>query len=285
MVAQKLICFTFLLLFCFRICNAEYCAPCSCGDIHNISYPFRLKSDTKGCGVDTYELSCENNTLVLYFYDQVTKLNVKAINYDNYTIRVADPGLDEHDCSSVPRFAISTFDREGYSLEITDKGSWTLPMTETISFINCLNLVNSSSYVEITSRCIDNGVVLISSNSTSSRMYSYAFRGLVNAYDDLRENCSLEMTSMLPVRDSDSNSMETFVKIHRQMAYGFEVSWHDLYCSRLHCEGRCYLDRSQANKMGCINYKINFGDSMTIATIAVKDLYRNIKYVFGKTYS
>jgi len=30
-------------------------APSSCGNIHNISYPFRLNTDPKGCGNKNFE--------------------------------------------------------------------------------------------------------------------------------------------------------------------------------------------------------------------------------------
>jgi len=44
------------------------CAPSSCGNIHNISYPFRLSTDpNNSCGNKKYELTCENNRPGLYF--------------------------------------------------------------------------------------------------------------------------------------------------------------------------------------------------------------------------
>ena len=36
--------------------NSNYCSPSSCGNIHNISYPFRLNTDPKSCGHKSYEL-------------------------------------------------------------------------------------------------------------------------------------------------------------------------------------------------------------------------------------
>jgi len=46
--------------------NSNYCSPSSCGNIHNISYPFRLNTDPKSCGHKSYELVCENNRPTLY---------------------------------------------------------------------------------------------------------------------------------------------------------------------------------------------------------------------------
>ncbi|XP_065869215.1 LEAF RUST 10 DISEASE-RESISTANCEUS RECEPTOR-LIKE PROTEIN KINASE-like 2.8 [Euphorbia lathyris] len=283
MDTQKLLfsCFLFLL---FKICIAnEYsCAPSSCGNIHNISYPFRLKTDPQGCGIDTYELSCENNSTVLYFNDQVTKLNVKAINYDNYTIRVADPGIDEDDCSSLPRFVISHFERRSYANGFLNReNGYGRTITETISFIKCLNPVNSSSYLEIMNPCI-NGL-LNSSNSKSTIMYNYVLRGLFNAYDDLRENCSIEMTSMLPTNGSYADSMEKFVEIHREMAFGFQLTWYNFYCDRLNCSQGCYLDTSQANKIRCVkSSKVGFHKSVVFS---FRDFRRNIKILFGSHFN
>ncbi|KAI8007768.1 hypothetical protein LOK49_LG07G00240 [Camellia lanceoleosa] len=45
------------VLFCVNCCNSS-----SCGDIHNISFPFRLNSDpVDNCGYKYVELECENN--------------------------------------------------------------------------------------------------------------------------------------------------------------------------------------------------------------------------------
>ncbi|XP_028084641.1 uncharacterized protein LOC114285753 [Camellia sinensis] len=41
----------------------------SCGDVHNISFPFRLKSDPlDNCGDKNFELECQNNRTLLYLY-------------------------------------------------------------------------------------------------------------------------------------------------------------------------------------------------------------------------
>ncbi|RVW33845.1 hypothetical protein CK203_089080 [Vitis vinifera] len=51
---------TFLLAICAANGN-QTCRPSSCGEIQNISNPFRLKGDPFGCGDPDYELVCENN--------------------------------------------------------------------------------------------------------------------------------------------------------------------------------------------------------------------------------
>jgi len=82
------------------------CPPSSCGKISNISYPFRLKDDPDNCGDKRYELACENNNVTaLNLYSG--KYYVKSINYDNFTIRVVDPGVQQSNCSSLPLYSFS----------------------------------------------------------------------------------------------------------------------------------------------------------------------------------
>ncbi|ONI21765.1 hypothetical protein PRUPE_2G087500 [Prunus persica] len=72
-------------------CNAEddgtNCTS-SCGNIHNISYPFRLKHYPKHCGNVMYTLSCENNITLVVDLPPSGKYYVQAINSHNQTIRL-----------------------------------------------------------------------------------------------------------------------------------------------------------------------------------------------------
>ncbi|GLT28586.1 hypothetical protein SLA2020_035070 [Shorea laevis] len=99
-----------LLALIHETCSAKdkhYCPPSSCGNNLNISYPFRLNTDPPNyCGMTAdppYNLSCENNLTVLYS-DQSRKFYVKAINYDNQTIRVADASFEEGS-RSIPQYS------------------------------------------------------------------------------------------------------------------------------------------------------------------------------------
>ena len=87
--------------------NDHYCPPSSCGNIPNISFPFRLKSDPESCGDPRYELSCENNRTVLHLF--AGKYFVQKINYKNYTIRVADSGIHNDNYFSSPSYSIYSY--------------------------------------------------------------------------------------------------------------------------------------------------------------------------------
>ncbi|WCJ41449.1 hypothetical protein M5689_022318 [Euphorbia peplus] len=221
-----------------KTATAHDCPPSSCGGT-NISYPFRLQTDPISCGDDQYMLSCENNFTVLR-QTNGGKYYVKAIDYDNFTIRLVDVGVDKDDCSSLPSFPFPFDEKDpSYTLsrykQNSESGSkWEKLRAETINLIKCENAVNSSGYLD-TSPCIN------SSLSHSETVYTYAYFGLMKAYD-LRDGCSSEIVSlMLPISSDSNNSNLSFIEVHRQMAFGFELSWHPINCR--HCEfNSCYLD-------------------------------------------
>ncbi|WCJ41418.1 hypothetical protein M5689_022288 [Euphorbia peplus] len=236
--------FLFLVLLNTRCCSSDQinqkdCSPSSCGNILNISYPFRLKSDPQGCGEYMYELSCENNFTLLYLSE--AKFYVKAINYHNHTIRVVDPGIDEDDCSSMPRFPLSYLNLSqpvGSNIYVAFR-IWPRDVLMPVKLIKCVEPVNSitdfgeSSYFDASS-CIqrldtDSGVV-----------YRYAYVGLMDG-QDLKEGCNIEAKTL-------KHSVEDyiwglpFVEIHRQMAFGFELFCQNYYCSTTCSSRKCDVD-------------------------------------------
>ena len=91
----------------------QICSTSSCGDIRNISYPFRLEGDPPSCGYPEYELICENNrtlTINLQGGKYTGKFLVTQINYHDYTIVVVDPGLKKGKCwISSPLHSIAAY--------------------------------------------------------------------------------------------------------------------------------------------------------------------------------
>jgi len=254
------------LLLVFQTSNCKdtnLCAP-SCGN-HTISYPFSLESDPSNCGNHNisypfnYTLHCEkNNSTVLYLDSR--KYYVQAINYNNLTIRVVDAGVKENDCSSLPNFSLA-FDSLGksrraytiFTLTFTGfdyiadddypytwfqfkKTGWEwsptykpLPLSQMMIFINCANPVDSPLYVG-TGTCLNGEKAYVNVGGMKA--------------SDLMELCSLERMTLLPVKDYKSMS---YKEIHSQLAYGFELSWHNSRCGS--CAGICYIYDS--NKTRC----------------------------------
>ncbi|KAG8655513.1 LEAF RUST 10 DISEASE-RESISTANCE LOCUS RECEPTOR-LIKE PROTEIN KINASE-like 2.4 isoform X2 [Manihot esculenta] len=214
MIIESLI-FLFLLIS-QTTCNSteinDQCAASSCGNIHNISYPFRLHTDPKNCGDHNYELACENNLTVLSLFGG--KYYVQAINYDNFTIRLVDAGVNQYDCSSIPRFPF-TFD----NLILGNHGYLVSDLTRMICFIKCPSPVHSPSYLDY-SACINGGSAL--------KMHTYAMIiDESNWISDLMDLCSLEMISLIPHELGLENKNNiSCVEIHRRLAFGFQLYWH-----------------------------------------------------------
>ncbi|KAG6768673.1 hypothetical protein POTOM_027600 [Populus tomentosa] len=93
-----------------------------------------------------------------------------------------------------------------------------LPLSQKIIFINCANPVNSPLYVDT-----GTGLNGAKSSNASLSTHSYVNIGGMKA-SDLMELCSLERMTLLPAKDYKSMS---FKEIHSQLAYGFELSWHN----------------------------------------------------------
>ena len=199
-----------VLGLCCVACQAKdhHCAPSACGDIHNISYPFRLNHDPHKCGDSRYNLFCENNLTVLHLYSG--KYYVRAINYENYTIRVVDANVREGNCSSIPRYSLATYnfsDGDPYSMLLKraiQTSRERLPLSKAIIFISCeTQLVNSPLYVD-TAPCI-----------IATSGHSFVYIGCLKA-SDLRDSCRIQLMIYTSSSWIDTNS--SYIDIHNGLA-------------------------------------------------------------------
>jgi hypothetical protein len=216
-------------LLCLTESNLQ-CHLSSCGNIENITYPFRLKGDPENCGDPNYELSCERNQTILNLYNG--KYIVESINYNNSTIRVTDSGLNKENCSSTPLYTLTN---ENFTTEepyrLLDNNN-----LETIAFINCAASINSPLYID-TSSCIKG---LINSSN-------YAVLGELKL-SKLEDSCSILV--MVMMMTSNLNNKFSYVNIHQQLVYGLELSWHEIFCKE--CQGRGYCKLNINNEViGC----------------------------------
>ncbi|KAJ9679767.1 hypothetical protein PVL29_021624 [Vitis rotundifolia] len=123
----------FLLLLLPTTCKAKlnhHRCHSSCGNIPDISYPFRLKMTYAG-----------NNRTILHLYSG--RYYVEEINYNRETIRVVDTGLKKDDCSSLPLHSLtdanfSYGDPYRLSYETSD-----------VNFVDCEAPINSSLYIDM----------------------------------------------------------------------------------------------------------------------------------------
>ncbi|KAI5342579.1 hypothetical protein L3X38_010454 [Prunus dulcis] len=238
--SQLFIALLLVLSLCCLSCNAKQCEPSWCGK-HNISHPFRLKHDPEKCGDSRYELSCEKNNLtVLYLYSG--KYYVQAINYNNYTIRVVDANLHKDNCSSIPHYSLSSYNfSDGDPYQVRQWRGKALgginyfELSKPTIFLTCETPVNSPLYVD-TAPCIGD---LSSSNS-------YVSVGRLNA-SDLGEFCRIELMVMMSSQRTKNNS---YIDIHNEMIYGFELSWLQESIKRGRSRFTCYFD-IDTNKVNC----------------------------------
>ena len=206
--------------------NTHRCAPSSCGKIQNISYPFRLKGDPETCGDPRYELVCENNQAAFDLLGG--KYYVQKINYNNYTIRVVDSGIQKENYSYTPEFFLYLPDDR----LVTNN----LPFVMTndnkrsMVFMSCEKPVNTPFYLD-TSTCTDNGEYSSNSSISDSKRYKYVSVGTI-IVKDVKDSCTVE--KIIPTSWSgNDNPNISCTEVHNELVYGFELSWIcGIYCGR-----------------------------------------------------
>ena len=138
--------------------TANNCSASSCGNIHNISFPFRLKTDPENCGYPVYELSCENNRTVLNSFQSFGgKYYVQEISYNNYTIRIVDSGIQKNNYFSTPNYSLYRYNFSSWYGYTTYQPKGTVPerypeLSRSLVWMSCEKLVNSPLYLD-TSTC------------------------------------------------------------------------------------------------------------------------------------
>ncbi|CAN4078457.1 unnamed protein product [Withania somnifera] len=201
-------------------CNSKhYCPPSACGHIHNIRYPFRLNTDPEHCGDDAalFELTCEGNqTVISLSYNN--SFYVQAINYDNRTLRLADPTLQAQDiCSLRPRLPFHQYKYNGignyYYYYYYYYNEYSKRIAEPVFMFNCpFAINNSSTFLEI-------------SGCKLSR-YTYLKIGDMRV-SEVSDGCRatiIGLTSWPNIEDHDNNiSVSDF---HQAILYGFELYYH-----------------------------------------------------------
>ncbi|XP_019195024.1 PREDICTED: LEAF RUST 10 DISEASE-RESISTANCE LOCUS RECEPTOR-LIKE PROTEIN KINASE-like 2.4 [Ipomoea nil] len=251
LVVSSVVCI--LVIHFSRHSNTTHCNPSSCGSINNISSPFRLNTDPENCGNPEYELTCEQNRTVLTLKSQ--KYYVQSINYNNYTIRAVDPGIQQNNLCSFPRYALAQYSFVGYPYPYSIKRAKMTPdsrmefslITTPVIFLRCQFPMKSSAFVEITKECWNN-----KSSDDSFGSYAYAKIGPLDA-SDLRISCRVELITMTSsLRIQEKNVSSSLLETHDALMYGFEVSWFPAICQQ-NCGSRgCYLDFK--NEISCYPY-------------------------------
>nr|XP_017234263.1 PREDICTED: rust resistance kinase Lr10-like [Daucus carota subsp. sativus] len=260
--------FTIIVSSLSSYCCEAAASPSSCGNIRNISCPFKLQGDRQKCDSSffTQELSCRNNRTILYLLPDKLLYYVQSINYDNLSIRIVDPGVRKNNPSSRPLRSLTEEDlqQSAYRAVFYEDGSisGTGPMlslselNQPIAMIECPSPVTSNRYINTTSP---------TSSYTSSvfgKDYIYAYAYMVVGFipiSELKVNCRISKLAWVslraPSRPSISSNMSA---IHDAMLYGFEIPWSYFYCLKcdatLSGEDSCDTQNRDYHHWACKNY-------------------------------
>ncbi|XP_018859389.2 uncharacterized protein LOC109021247 [Juglans regia] len=278
----------------------HYCPPSSCGNIPNISYPFRLKGDSPNCGDQGYELSCDDNNHTLLFLNG-SKYYVSQINYNNYTFRIVDSGIQEDNYSFIPRYFLnnqnfSMLRLSGWDqyLEYGSIDSLRLrTVSKVVAIVNCEKPVTwASSLIHwdtTSTKCsnINNGSVPSSNSSFSqySKRYLYLIVGYGANVMDVEESCTIEQISLTSwPRQFSADPNISCTDIRNVFSYGFELLWYGIYCGSCGIYDECYLD--DHNQFSCDRWDQNYIpifllEYQVYTAVSYNRLFWLIAYCFG----
>ncbi|KAL5979946.1 hypothetical protein ACLOJK_039058 [Asimina triloba] len=193
-----------------QACKTEQSVDCSssCGNLLNISYPFRFESDPPNCGNPEYELSCEGDHPYLNLLDR--KYAVIAIEYKTGMIRVVHYELRRGKCSS----HLTSFGVDYYSF--IDGDTSVLPKSyANIAYLNCSAPIYDVPFIPANS-CF---------NASSSSVHLYAvLPSMVNASGLPPSGKVVAHANVLkpaPKRAKKYN----YTEVRDMLMTGFEQSW------------------------------------------------------------
>ncbi|KAF9663078.1 hypothetical protein SADUNF_Sadunf17G0001100 [Salix dunnii] len=205
--------------------SSNYCPPSSCGNILNISSPFRLNTDPGSGGHRFGKLACENNER-LTLHLMMVKYYVEAINYSDSTIRLVDAAVQKDDCFSIPRHSLTEeefpylyfyYDNHIYYLI---KKNWI--ESSVLAFICCENEIqNLPDYIKDTSSCKNGSGTSYISSPSCVNMEGHSFVMLDGEIKDVPDLCRVNL--MYTVPKNVRNMLYT--DVHNILADGFELSW------------------------------------------------------------
>ncbi|XP_014494610.1 rust resistance kinase Lr10-like isoform X2 [Vigna radiata var. radiata] len=223
------------------------CAPSSCGKIRNISYPFRLKGDSPGCGLPRFELDCVKNMTVFTLFSG--RYHVQNIDYETFKIQFTDAGVVDDTACSIPRYFI-------FSQNFTSIGNPsyypTDPLTfwdgnevsdtpPSVAFLNCTDPVTDDPrYVEV------NGMLCDSRGHVYAVLHSSEFK-----MRDIKVGCHLIAATFA---NWNNGTNVSYVDIHEWLHNGFWMSWALVKCIDQCGKGvGCFINQT-TNQIGCSQY-------------------------------
>ncbi|KAE8705623.1 hypothetical protein F3Y22_tig00110419pilonHSYRG00071 [Hibiscus syriacus] len=198
----------FFTLFVIQIHARTDPRPCttSCGDIHNIGYPFRLRGDPSHCGDPDYELYCDpNNRTILDFHAGL--YYVSTISYADRLIRLVDVNLATGNCG-LPYRSLGIG-------EVLGDGRYNRKYSSPhATFVRCSEEINSMRNNIVP--CLTGNTYRVYLNYTDFMLYPL----------DIPSSCSV--FSMVLSGSSDDRNVNfptTYDDIRRKLQFGFDLTW------------------------------------------------------------
>ncbi|XP_058100393.1 uncharacterized protein LOC131245153 [Magnolia sinica] len=219
-----------LLFFLASLAKVEiysYPSRCGDGDVITIKYPFRFKDDPQGQGNPRYELGCEANRTILLLDSKV--FYVKAISYENKTIRIVEPGLSDNNCSSLPRNPFLDPDK-------LVKYPYYWSRKRLLVFLKCQNSVDDSWYIDA-SPCTNGSDF----SSSSWQGHTYVRLQYGSSIGKLPVPCN--PIAMIPT-DLREDINRSIIDIHMELMMGFEIAWS----KPLNCNEDPFCAETQSGK-------------------------------------
>ncbi|KAJ9679759.1 hypothetical protein PVL29_021617 [Vitis rotundifolia] len=194
------------------------------------------------------------------------KYYVADINYDHYTIRVVDPGVEKGNCLSTPLFFLT---REIFYYYSTYYLEWK-GMTSTAVLMNCDQPISDGSYIPITP---------CNATSSSSQAYVYAqVGGESMEVGDIKYSCTILRTFATGFLKPGNLSMSD---LQEALLLGLELSFLDFRC-KSECEvKRLYCKRNYSN------YTVQCTKPMVIigrAVLGILCLFAYLIYKFRRRH-
>ncbi|KAF7808826.1 rust resistance kinase Lr10-like [Senna tora] len=179
-----------------------YCTA-QCGDLHNISYPFRLRGQPSTCGDPDYTLSCENRRAVLEL--GAGKYFVKSIDYEKQVIRVVDVDLADGVSCSLPSASLDSW------LNGDIRYRNTVYSHIDVGFVNCSKPISDSTFVRVP--CMSGNRSIVYAVYTSAYVYEH------------QDSCSFPISTTLLNSDVDAKPPSSYEGVQKLLQNGFDLGW------------------------------------------------------------
>ncbi|KAJ0038445.1 hypothetical protein Pint_22138 [Pistacia integerrima] len=209
-----------LLIFLFiseiQAGKLQQACSSSCGDITNISYPFRLKTDPVGCGDHDFELSCQSNKTILELHSgkyyilelHSGKYYVTRISYDECIISVVDINLANGSCS-LPYKSLSTYAFYSNGIYFLNPSYYKHSYAR---FLNCSTNISDSAYRRLP--CL----------SDQSYNVYVNYGGYFKEIYDLPKSFYCSFISKVPILEADREN-PSYEAILQLLKSGFNLRW------------------------------------------------------------